>query len=561
MEVRDSLMSRVRVLLVFASLLAASLVAFGQQQTEVRTRFTVKYVVEGAVYLEGGRTAGLAEGQKLTVRRIDPAHPEGRTIAQIEVASVASTSAACSVGSADEEIRVGDEVWMSQEDAEALRKSRAADESAKYPQVVSFTAGDPIEDEARAAVPRPPLTEINRMRGRIGFDYSSIRDLTTSNSTSALGFVVRADATRLGGTHWNLSGYYRGRFTRQKQSAVQETLTDLIQRTYHLSLTYSNPESPWVAGMGRFYLPWATSLGTIDGGYFGYRTGKRVTLGLFAGSSPDPTSWRYDRNRQLVGASVNLEGGSYESFRYTSTFGASVTRISWKPDRQFGFVETSLQYKRALSLYYNLEADLLRATGTNQQREIAMSRSYLTVRLQPHRFISFDLSHNFLREMPTFDPRLVATGLVDKLLFHGLSAGVRLELPLHISPYASFGRSSKTGDTQSSWNQMYGLAIGNIAHTGIRGDARYSKFDSSFGRGIYRSVSISRSAGESLRFELQAGQQNYVSSFSLQNRARWVNANADWIMLRHYFVGVGCTLYRSPGQGYNQWYLNVGYGF
>ncbi len=45
----------------------------------------------------------------------------------------------------------------------------------------------------------------------------------------------------------------------------------LINRTYHLNVTYENPDSRLVAGFGRLYLPWAPSLDTIDGGYFGVR--------------------------------------------------------------------------------------------------------------------------------------------------------------------------------------------------------------------------------------------------------------------------------------------------
>ena len=141
----------------------------------------------------------------------------------------------------------------------------------------------------RAAVPKAPLPEINRVRGRIGIEYSTVRDLFVPRQTSSVGVVFRIDATRLKGTYWNLSGYYRGRLTQQHRDPSQETLTDLLQRTYHLSLTYNNPASRWVAGMGRLYLPWATSLGTVDGGYFGCRLGKRVTVGLFGGTAPDPT--------------------------------------------------------------------------------------------------------------------------------------------------------------------------------------------------------------------------------------------------------------------------------
>jgi hypothetical protein len=549
-----------RIFLTLAGLLAAY-TAVSAQQAEVKTRFPVKYVAEGAIYLEGGRTAGLAEGQKLTVRRSDPSIPQGRIIAEIEVSSVASASAACTIRSVREGIQIGDEAWMSPEDAEALVKRRTAEEASKFAQVLTFTDSNTLEEEARASVPRPPLPEINRARGRIGFESSTIRNLESSRNSSQYGLVLRIDATRLAGSYWNLSGFYRGRFTRQTSGASEETLTDLIQRTYHLSLNYSNPSSRYVAGFGRLFLPWATSLGTIDGGYVGRHVGKKFTLGLFGGSSPDPTSWRYDRNRQMAGVLVNLEGGSFESFRYSSSFGAALSRIRWRPDRQYGFLETSVLYKRSLSFYYNLETDLLRPTGSNQRKELAASRSYVTVRLQPHRLVSFDINHNYFREIPTFDSRLVATGLVDKLLFHGLSAGVRLELPYRINPYASFGRSNRTGDARNSWNQMYGLAVGNIARTGIRADARYSKFDSSFGRGVYRSIAFTRSVGEGLRFEIQAGRQNFTSPFTLQNRSWWVNTSADWIILRHYFTGGGFTFYRSPGQDYNQWYINIGYVF
>ena len=40
-----------------------------------------------------------------------------------------------------------------------------------------------------------------------------------------------------------------------------------MNRTYLMSLSYINPDSHWTAGIGRLYLPWASSLETIDGAY------------------------------------------------------------------------------------------------------------------------------------------------------------------------------------------------------------------------------------------------------------------------------------------------------
>ena len=51
------------------SLVLALCVCGAGRRRAPRTPFRVKYVAEGAVYLDGGRNAGLSEGMKLTVRR------------------------------------------------------------------------------------------------------------------------------------------------------------------------------------------------------------------------------------------------------------------------------------------------------------------------------------------------------------------------------------------------------------------------------------------------------------------------------------------------------------
>ncbi len=282
---------------------------------------------------------------------------------------------------------------------------------------------------------------------------------------------------------------------------------------------------------------------------------------MFAGSAPDPTSWNYNPDRQLLGSFVNYSSGSFESLRFTSTAGAAVSRIRWRPERQFAFFENSLFYKRYLSVYHNLEADQISAKRQPAEAGVALSRSFLTVRLQPLKILSVDLSHNYFRNLPTFDPRLVGTGLLDKLLFQGASAGFRLDLPLASSVYANFGRSTRTGDARRALNQMYGAAKHDIFGTGLRADVRYSKFDGSFGRGNYRSVSLGRDVGNIIRFDVQAGDQNYVSAYTANTRSRFISANGDWFFSARYFFGGGYTFYRSQLQNYDQLYLNLGYRF
>jgi hypothetical protein len=193
--------------------------------------------------------------------------------------------------------------------------------------------------------------------------------------------------------------------------------------------------------------------------------------------------------------------------------------------------------------------------------QVAVSRSYLTVRVQASPALSFDVSHNYFRDVPSFDTRLISTGLVDKLLFQGISGGFRVALPYRLTVYTNIGRSDRTGDDRPSWNQMYGITTGGLWRTGVRADFRYSRFYSSFGDGTYQSLGLTRDLGETFRVDLQAGQQDIVSALTNQTRARWITSNLEWFFAVHYFLGGGLTFYRGNVQRYNQWYTNFGYRF
>ncbi len=549
------------------------------QEPQIRTTFRVKYAIDGAAYLDGGRNSDLAPGMVLIVKRPAPATaaPAQPTVpvapggaapapAQIEVArlvvsSVAESSAVCDIQSSTDQLRAGDIAYLSQENVDALVARNVLSGTRKYPQVITFTEGDPLEEEAREAVPRPPLPEVNRARGRIGVEYGSVRTAGGASTSSLVGLVVRTDISRIGGSYWGLSGYWRGRMN-LRASTGQPTLEDLLNRTYHLSLTYNSPKSHFTMGVGRLLLPYASSLDTLDGGYFGIRINKHVTTGIFAGTTPDPTSWNYNPDRRMGGTFLNLEGGSFDGFRFTSTTGVAVTSIEWVSERRFLFAENGFFYKRYFAFYHSIQADKPRASlSPNGNTDPVISRSYATLRFQPHPRISFDVNHNYFRDLPTFDTRLIDTGLVDKLLFQGLSGGIRLELPQRISLYSTVGRTARTGDARKSINQMYGITLGRIWLIGLRADARYSTFDSSFGRGTYRALSLSRNFGETLRWEVQGGRQYFLSPLTTNSRSEFAMTSLDVNFGGHYFIQGGFTVERGALQNYQQWYTTFGYRF
>lgn len=556
--------------LMLATFLMGLLPCLAQEMPQLQTMYRVKYVAEGTVYLLGGRSAGLNEGMKLIVKRtgvVVPGSGSGEMsasyiVAELAVVSVADNSAVCDITKSNREIKVGDVAYLRQEDVEAVVQQRALSNTRKYPMVVSFTDGDPLDEEVRAEVPRPQLAEVNRARGRIGIDYNAMSNHSGGESQfSQMGFVARADITRIGGTYWNLSGYWRGRFSSQSNAAEPQTVQDVINRTYHLELTYANPNSRWAMGFGRLYLPWASSLDTIDGGYLARRVGGHATLGMFAGSTPDPSSWNYNPNREMAGTFIAFEGGSFDSFKYNSSFGVGVSALSYHVDKPFVFAENGVYYKHVLSIYQTVQADEPLSSDGTTRLDPGISRSYTTVRIQPTSHLAFDINHNYFRDVPTYNPSLVATGLVDKLLFQGVSAGVRVDLPDHVSLYTNLGRSSRTGDTKQSWNALYGVTLGRIWRTGIRMDARYSKFDSTFGQGWYESLSLSRNFTENMRWEVQGGRQRFFSPLTTDNGSMFVNSLLDVNVGSNYFMEGGVTFQRGQAQNYEQWFTTFGYRF
>jgi hypothetical protein len=540
--------------------------------------FRIKYVSEGTLYIDAGRNADIQEGMKLSVVEVPPdgvvneglqyrGYPH---VAELNVVSVADTSAVCDVISTNGELKVGQVAFLTPNSVEDRHLAESAKEVQDYPVLVGFTSGDPLDSELRATKVEGPRigaeSPVGTARARLGFSYGGIRE--GSLDSTQVGLMIDADLTHIGGTWWNFHGYWRGYMNTNSsttQGAGTTTLTNLINRTYTIGFAYQNPYSPNTVGVGRLFLPWAPSLSTIDGGYYGRRVGGYTTVGLFAGSTPDPTSWSYNPDQQIAGAFASVERGDFNGFHMISTAGLASTWISLKPARHFAFFENNFNWKRYVSLYSSVQVDEgrtspLYAPGTPAATyPTGISQTYNSVHFQPIHLVTFGVNYNYFRQLPTFDPRLIVVGSLDKYLFTGLSGDIRFELPKHISLYGSLGKSNASTDSKNSWNYAGGLTFGNLLKTGIFLDLHYSKFDSSFGAGSYEAISISKNLTDTLHFQLLGGEQKFNSTFTTNSNAKFVNATLDYTFARRYFVQGTYEWYNGSTLSYNQWSTMFGY--
>jgi hypothetical protein len=543
------------------------------QENKKPTVFRVKYVGDSTVYLEAGRNADLQEGMKMSVVE---APPDGVIadgiqyrgydhVAELVVSSVSDSSAMCEVVKAGGELKAGQAAFLTPESVLNRRESELAAQEDQYPIVMTFTYGDPLDEEIREEkeTQETRLSPMQRLRGRIGFDYGYTSE-SGGFSSRQMGLVIDADMRNIGGTYWNFIGAWRGNIGSSSSTLTgqaTQTLTDLVNRTYRIGFTYQSPYSPDMAGVGRLYLPWAPSLSTIDGGYFGRKISRKVTVGLFAGSTPDPSSWSYNPDQRIAGSFVNFEEGSFDHFRIYSTMGLALTTIQWKVARQFAFFENTWSWKQFVSFYNSTQADAARVSplvngGSNPN---CISQSYSTVHFQPIKLFGFGVNYNYFRTLPTFDPRLLGTGLLDQYLFQGFSGDVRFALPKNIGLFASLGKSNATTDTKSSLNQAYGISMGNIANTGIFADVHYSKFDSSFGSGKYTALSLSKSLSDALRLQIYGGHQTFNTVLSSNTNSNFVNGVVDWNVGSRYFLEGTIGWYRGTSLNYTQWIGVFGY--
>jgi hypothetical protein len=535
----------------------------------VRAEFHVRYISGANVYIDGGRNAGLAEGTKLILKQ-DPKKPAGDPsnaalqpgiVAKLTVVSVASTSAVCEVQAAARPLAEGDSVWMAEDDVAKLVQKDTLGNTRKYPMVVSFSEGDPLDQEVREAEPRPPLPEVNQIRGRLGFDVSNIRELGNGGaSSSEYGMVFRADFTRIWGTHWNLNGYWRGSLQRSSNQS-QPSLQDTLNRTYLMSLSYINPESRWAGGIGRLFVPYATSLETIDGAYVSMRVAPHAQISTFAGSTPDPSAWDYNPKNRIGGVFLNVHGGTYDNFHYSSSTGGGVNMLNWQVNRPFIFTENEFSYKRYFSLFHSMQIDKPTANPGMAAVNTGLGQSLLSLRVQVHPRVSIDVSDTYFRDVPQYDPTLVGTGLLDKYLYQGLNGGARIQFPMHLTGYFSVGKSSDSNDKKDSLNQMCGASLGHIWKTGVMVDARYSKFDSSFASGTYKSLMLTRDLGERFRINVQGGRYAYNSNLASANNSDFVNVMFDTNLGSRMFIESAFTTQRGGSLNYNQWINTIGYRF
>jgi len=411
----------VRSFAVALALALASLPAAAQTSSSRRGSegIAVTYRSATSVYVSGGRAAGLAVGDRLTVVS------GGQTVAELEVAFLAEHSASCRIVSETGTVETGDRVVR-------IGPPRVAPAPSPSPAVGSPTPAEPAPSSPSGDYRRRRGSGYGRLTGGVTLGYSGFWDSSPSNrDLTELAFRYDVSARDLAGQP--LEARVRGTNRQIDRSGVRGVILsdkDTRDRLYEASLAYAPMNGRVSATAGRLGAHPFVSLGYLDGVLAEVRPTSNVQLGGFAGNTVE-----------MGGPAGGSKAGGFVRVAPRATRLHYEVVVSGVRENQAG--EVSREYlglqgqlrAGGLWLYQRAEIDLNRGwreerAGTSTQ--LTDVRSLATWRASPTRSVSvsYEQRRNFWaafnRTVPVevFNDRVRQTFRADIDLARAGTAGI-----------------------------------------------------------------------------------------------------------------------------------------
>lgn len=470
----------------------------------------VRYRTIEAVYLDAGREAGLAEGDRLVVVR------QGAVVAELEVVFVADHSASCRILSERQTVTEGDEARvLGSSGAEPVEPEGAAGGGAEdggvpvgavAPPADSEPAGSVLGEPARAyepAVGRPASRERStgpsamRIRGSLTLDWESLVDdsggerYEVDELTGRLSLRVR----NIGGLPYDLTVRMRTQENR-RLSALSDPRTERRDRFYELSLAYVPVEGRLSYEVGRLGAGSFSGLGYLDGALGQYAITPSFKVGGFFGAAAQVESLGFESTGQKYGLFTRFASPrESDSRRRYDVVLAGV--------REIGELDVSREYLSLQSRYSSgsrwsffqwAEVDL----NSGWRKELAgtttqLSNLVLTViaRLTPGS--RFTLSYNRFEQYRTEDTRSIPERLFNDLQRQGLRASLQLGKPRGLNVTLNAGLRDQEGADQKTTSYGLGVRHPDIASWGLSLGLNLLAFDNPTSDGYVATLRASKS--------------------------------------------------------------------
>ncbi|HEX4954156.1 MAG TPA: hypothetical protein VF017_12260 [Thermoanaerobaculia bacterium] len=485
----------------------------------------VRQVLAEAVYLDSGRSAGLAQGQRLEVMR------EGAVIAVLEIEHIASRSASCRVISATGTIQPGDAVVPGPLPPGAV----AAVEPAPGSGASSSGAREP-KRTARKAPAEPLWADLSgsvALRVQAFQDGSDAgRDLT---QTAA---IINLNARHLGGSPHQFRLRMRGgqdRITRTSGS----TETRPNERLYEMSLLYEPPEGRISYQLGRLAAGPQVGFDYLDGVLGEVRLKPNHAVGAFYGRRSRVEDLALDGTGQAYGAFFHYQRRKPEEPFYAEVVVAGIGEYrGGEVNREFLSIYGSQGSGSRWSLYERVEVDFNRnwrqdSTGASQQ----LSNLLLAATYSVNKSLRLGLSYDERRQILTLDDRETPESRFDDALREGLRLSAYFGSGKGLRGNASVGLRRRQGSPEESLTYNGSLYHSNVFGWNLLVGADYSAFSGETSDGQRVGIRFQKYFKSGHDLELNLGRATTTIGLTGEERqSQWIRLSGTAQLGRRFFL-------------------------
>lgn len=444
----------------------------------------VRQVLAEEVFLDAGRIAGLAVGQRVKVVRPDTAAGATTEIAELEIAFLASRSASCRIVEAKAAIEVGDLVIPGPAPAPAEPPAAPG----------APPAGSPGTQPARGKPPGWDPAEHTDFSGSLALRYQGFLDGGPAgrdfNQESAL---VNIYAGHLGGSKFDFR--LRGTASREQidfASGVSETRDN--DRLYEATLSYEPPEARFTYQVGRLISGPLVGFDYLDGAVGEFHATRRFSLGAFYGSRSNGDQLEFGSAGRAYGAFAHwLDQTIGRPFYAEYLLEAIGDYLGGETNREYLSFYGRQGSGSRWSLYERAEFDLSRnwrdnpAANDSQLSNVLFSGSYSfskSVRLG----VSYDQS----RQILTLDDRFTPEELFDNALREGYRVTAYLGSAKTVRGNFSIGQRWKQGNPDRSLTYNANVYHSNVLGWNMLVGADYSGFSGDTSEGFRAGLRIQK---------------------------------------------------------------------
>ena len=496
---------------------------------------SVSYISGSSIYIDGGKNAGFAVGDTLTVTRMRD------TVCTALISAVSSSSSSATV--------------LSQ------MKAPAIGDRASVAKVITPQA--PVSPIRVPEASLPTATSrVNVVSGYFALNYAATARGGSALNVSEPGAVLKFDISRLAGTGVSFSMFGRTSYDMAGQVSQFRQKSGASTRLYEAALTYENPSSWYGFSLGRVSSRYVAGMGLFDGAQAYVRIGG-FKVGAFGGWQSDDVTSSFGTKKQKIGAFFSYGWGSgvFNTSEVTLAYGKGM--VDGRLDRDYLYLQSRVRVTSNLFFYQSTEIDMHGMEQGAPTAQLGFTNSYISVTYYPLQWLNLSGGYDATRAVYLFETmKSISDTLIDQSLRQGFRGSLSVRLPLNIVVNASGTVRPSSGVNPEAHTFGGGLRIADIRHSGISIGGQYTRIESRYTQGEDITTDISWWMTDALSASVRVDRYQYTA-LGEANALRTVTGslNVSYRITRSLYAMVFVDQVWDSIQNLQRWYLECGIHF